>query len=150
MLGISPDRVNKIVNGAMRKLGVSRRSTAARMLAEQEPLPPTSGLTHSLGDQPLGVASSSPVLPDRSADMPIGMQRDQDRDIPNGPPAHSDSAGGNLASIPLPLRGNGRRNNDLSGRSTLIAISLIALAAAGTAGAGASLLLVLNWLVTGR
>lgn len=150
LLGISPDRVNKVVGAAKRKLGVSRRVTAARLLAEYEEGSVSTDPTHSMGGQPMGVAHPPPLVPDRPTEQPIGLERDRAETAPEEPKPPQDISVTGIASLPLPIRGMGRLRNDLSQRATLVAIALIALAATGTAGAAASFLLVVNWLVEGR
>lgn len=149
-LGISTDRVNKLTGSAKRKLGVSRRTIAARMLAEEEqPGSPEPLPTHSLGAMPMGVVASPEVALDRHTDEADGAE--QEGDAISGRLSLMATDRPNFATPPpLPLRGVRRLFNDLDRRSTLVAIAMIAMAATAAAGAGASLLLVLNWLQAGR
>ncbi len=150
-LGISTDRVNKLNGSAMRKLGVSRRAIAARLLLANER--PRIGVaeanpTHLPGGMPMGVPCSSPTTAERATDETNWLEQAKE-----GPTGFSTVMAVNppLPSLvlPRPFRGERRPFNDLNRRSTLVAISLIAMAATASAGAGASLLLVLNWLLAG-
>lgn len=149
-LGISPDRVNKLVKGAMRKLGVTRRATAARMLAEYESGTAAPEVTHSVGAPSLGVATTALTSSDGTIDL---QERDRQRAHDKGPSTgvlFRAWAPPEAITAALPLRTDGRRQNDLGSRSTMVAIAIIACAAAATAGVGAALLLILNWLITSR
>ncbi len=149
-LGISTDRVNKLTGSAKRKLGVSRRTIAARMLAEEEqPASPEPLPTHSLGGMPMGVAASPAVTLDGHTDEAGGAEQEGEAPSDRLSLMATDRPSLSMAA-PLPLRGVRRLFNDLDRRSTLVAIAMIAMAATAAAGAGASLLLVLNWLQAAR
>lgn len=150
LLRISPDRVNKLVKGAMRKLGVSRRVVAARMLFEFEGAAAAQQVPHPLGAPTLGVAPFPPTASDGAT---IPSEHDRRRapgtDTGSESPRHGRTFK-KVFEVILSLWRAGGQRNDLTSRPTIVAIAVIACAAAVTAGAATALLLLLNWLITSR
>jgi DNA-binding CsgD family transcriptional regulator len=145
-LGISVDRVNKIVREAMLHLDVSRREIAARLLAEHEAreIP-----THSVGAQTMGVVKPEKSLSDQPAETFGDGERDEEEADFEAGRTTADSASEPPSHIPFPFPTSGRPRNELKRSSILIAIATIAVLGAGIAGAAISLLFDINRLVTG-
>lgn len=144
-LGISADRVNKIIGRAKQKHGASRRAIAARILCDAEEATGL-GPTHSIGGLPMGVAPDAALLP-----MDLTNSEGAQESSGHGEAEPTDAVQpfpSSPVKLILPLRTIGRPFNELSKRSTLITIALIALGAVVTAGAAASLLRTINWLLS--
>lgn len=149
-LPISADRINKVVATVRRHLGVSSRREAGRLYVEWESRQAVQAQktpTHSLASHPIGLPPSSDDMQDASVingvDAP-GLQtaffaEDQAAYLPSSEMLH-------LRDL-VPLRRSGRLSNDLTTKSTLIAIAGLTVTALITVGSALSLLVSLNALV---
>lgn len=144
---MTPNSVNKKINGARQKLGIAHRRDAARLFLEWEAeFPGSQEGGHSIAPQPITLHQSMILTPNPAVDQaeqePVLIAQTFDE----GESTDALSVSTSERFWQPPLRSNGRLSNDLSTATILSAITKLMLAALFAVGSALSLLSSLSQL----